>query len=78
MVFGCDMSEMFFEQLVDDIVYIYQNFEEMFVEDIVCKDIVYYFENCDILNVDDCVDEIFVYLDFEYFVDCDGCLMSFG
>ncbi|QRV16823.1 ABC transporter ATP-binding protein [Haloterrigena salifodinae] len=66
------------ETLAEDVVYVRQNPEEMFVADTVRDDIAYYLRERDREGVEERVDEVLSFLDLTALQDRDGRLLSVG
>ncbi|AFK18293.1 energy-coupling factor ABC transporter ATP-binding protein [Haloferax mediterranei ATCC 33500] len=76
-VLGKDTRETSPETLADDVVYIHQQPEEMFIEDSIEADISYYLRQRDHQDLD-IVEEVLDYLDLRHLRDQDGRLLSVG
>ncbi|MFC7140680.1 ABC transporter ATP-binding protein [Halosimplex aquaticum] len=77
-VLGTDTAETAPERLADDVVYVHQQPEEMFIEDSVEKDVGYYLRQRGREDADAVVDEVVDYLDLGAFRSADGRLLSIG
>lgn len=75
---GVDTESVLPEQLAEDVVYVNQNPEEMFIDDTVRADIAHYLEDRDYPDTDERVDEVIDFLDLEALADRDGRLLSVG
>ncbi|WP_396612774.1 ABC transporter ATP-binding protein [Haloferax sp. S1W] len=76
-ILGKDTRETSPETLADDVVYIHQQPEEMFIEDSIEADISYYLRQRDHQDLD-IVEEVLDYLDLRHLRDQDGRLLSVG
>lgn len=77
-VAGTQTSDVLPETLAEDIVYVHQNPEDMFIADDVRSEIAHYLEARDVDDVERRVDDVIAYLDLEALQDRDGRLLSVG
>ncbi|SFS97213.1 ABC transporter ATP-binding protein [Halostagnicola kamekurae] len=75
---GIDTDTVLPERLAEDVVYVHQNPEEMFIDDAVRADIAHYLADRDYPDTDERVDEVIDFLDLEAVADRDGRLLSVG
>ncbi|AHG02414.1 cobalt ABC transporter ATP-binding protein (plasmid) [Halostagnicola larsenii XH-48] len=75
---GVETETVLPEQLAEDVVYVHQNPEEMFIDDAVRADIAHYLEDRGNPDADERVDEVIDFLDLEAVADRDGRLLSVG
>ncbi|WP_135663772.1 ABC transporter ATP-binding protein [Halorhabdus rudnickae] len=78
VVDGIDTSDVLPEDLAEDVTYVDQNPEEMFIRDTVRGDIAYFLEERGFEGVADRVDEIVEFLNLESLQHRDGRLLSVG
>lgn len=77
-VLGRNTADTAPEALAEDVVYIHQQPEEMFVEDSVEKDVSYYLRQRDREDAESVVSEVIDYLDLNNLREADGRLLSVG
>lgn len=75
---GVDTEAVLPEELAEEVVYVHQNPEEMFIDDAVRADIAHYLEDRDYPDTDERVDEVIDFLDLEELAERDGRLLSVG
>jgi len=75
---GTDTATTLPEQLAEEVVYVHQNPEEMFVEDSVRADVAHYLSARDVSNAEERVDEVISFLELEALEERDGRLLSVG
>ncbi|SEQ83293.1 ABC transporter ATP-binding protein [Natrinema salaciae] len=75
---GIDTASVLPERLADDVVYVHQNPEEMFIDDAVRADVAHYLEERAYADVDGRVDDVIEFLDLAALEDRDGRLLSVG
>lgn len=75
---GVDTGSVLPERLADDVVYVHQNPEEMFIGDSVRADVAHYLEDREYANVTERVDDVIDFLDLGALEDRDGRLLSVG
>lgn len=75
---GIDTETALPEQLAEDVVYVTQNPEEMFIEDTVRDDIAHYLRARDYPDTDRRVDDVIEFLDLGALQHRDGRLLSVG
>ncbi len=75
---GTDTAGASPEELAEEVVYVHQQPEEMFVEDTVEKDVSYYLRQRDRGDVAAVVDEVLETLDLDHLRAADGRLLSVG
>jgi energy-coupling factor transport system ATP-binding protein len=75
---GVDTDSTLPERLAEEVVYVHQNPEEMFVEDSVRADVAHYLHARDLEDVDARVDEVVSFLGLAHLEDRDGRLLSVG
>lgn len=77
-VSGTNTEDVLPEQLAEEVVYVKQNPEEMFIGDTVRADVAHYLDDRDYPNVEQRVDEVIEFLDLEALQSRDGRLLSVG
>ncbi|WP_129113207.1 ABC transporter ATP-binding protein [Halegenticoccus tardaugens] len=77
-VLGHDTAKTLPEEIAEDVVYVHQNPEEMFVADTVRGDVAYYLEQRGYEDADERVDRVLRSLDLTHLEDRDGRLLSVG
>ncbi|WP_089649851.1 ABC transporter ATP-binding protein [Halobacterium hubeiense] len=75
---GTDTTGVLPEQLAEEVVYVKQNPEEMFIDDSVRADVAHYLDDREYSNVEQRVDDVIEFLDLEPLQDRDGRLLSVG
>ncbi|KAA9396468.1 ATP-binding cassette domain-containing protein [Haloarcula sp. CBA1130] len=75
---GTDTERVLPEELADEVVYVKQNPEEMFIDDSVRADVAHYLKDRDYTDVEQRVDDVIDFLDLEALEDRDGRLLSVG
>lgn len=75
---GHDTTETSPEMLADDVVYVHQQPEEMFIEDSIEADVGYYLRQRDADDIEEIVDDVLAYLDLDHLRKRDGRLLSVG
>ncbi|GCF15997.1 energy-coupling factor ABC transporter ATP-binding protein [Haloarcula mannanilytica] len=75
---GTDTERVLPEELADEVVYVKQNPEEMFIDDSVRADVAHYLKDRDYTDVEQRVDGVIDFLDLEALEDRDGRLLSVG
>jgi len=75
---GTDTERVLPEELADEVVYVKQNPEEMFIDDSVRADVAHYLDDRDYADVERRVDDVIDFLDLEALEDRDGRLLSVG
>ncbi|EMA24219.1 ABC transporter ATP-binding protein [Haloarcula amylolytica] len=75
---GTDTGDVLPEQLAEEVVYVKQNPEEMFIDDTVRADVAHYLDDRGYPNVEQRVDEVIEFLDLEDLQSRDGRLLSVG
>ena len=75
---GTDTTGVLPEQLAEEVVYVKQNPEEMFIDDSVRADVAHYLADRDYPNVEQRVDDVIEFLDLEDLQTRDGRLLSVG
>ncbi|MFC6769117.1 ABC transporter ATP-binding protein, partial [Natrinema soli] len=75
---GVDTGSVLPERLADDVVYVHQNPEEMFIDDAVRADVAHYLEDREYADVEARVDDVIDFLDLGALEDRDGRLLSVG
>ncbi|WP_423746570.1 ABC transporter ATP-binding protein [Haladaptatus sp. SPP-AMP-3] len=75
---GTDTDAVLPEQLAEEVVYVKQNPEEMFINDSVRADVAHYLSERGYPDVEERVDEVIEFLDLTAFQDRDGRLLSVG
>ncbi|WP_136689299.1 ABC transporter ATP-binding protein [Halorhabdus amylolytica] len=77
-VVGRDTAETSPETLADEVVYVHQQPEQMFIEDSIEGDVAYYLRQRDAPDADAIVDDVLTYLDLDHLRKRDGRLLSIG
>lgn len=77
-VHGTETTATVPETLAEDVVYVHQNPEEMFVEDSVRADVGHYLTAREMANAETRIDDVVSFLDLEELEDRDGRLLSVG
>ncbi|MDL0131900.1 ATP-binding cassette domain-containing protein [Halobacterium salinarum] len=75
---GTDTAGVLPEQLAEEVVYVKQNPEEMFIDDSVRADVAHYLDDREYENVEQRVDDVIEFLDLEPLQHRDGRLLSVG
>ncbi|MBZ6495162.1 ABC transporter ATP-binding protein [Natrinema longum] len=75
---GVDTGTVLPERLADDVVYVHQNPEEMFIDDSVRADVAHYLEDRGYPDGAERVDDVIDFLDLGALQDRDGRLLSVG
>lgn len=75
---GTDTEGVLPEQLAEEVVYVKQNPEEMFIDDSVRADVAHYLADREYPNVEQRVDDVIEFLDLEDLQTRDGRLLSVG
>ncbi|GAA0725560.1 energy-coupling factor transport system ATP-binding protein [Halorubrum trapanicum] len=75
---GTDTTGVLPEQLAEEVVYVKQNPEEMFIDDSVRADVAHYLADRSYPNVEQRVDDVIEFLDLEDLQTRDGRLLSVG
>ncbi|RLM40310.1 ABC transporter ATP-binding protein [Haloarcula sp. Atlit-120R] len=75
---GVDAGAALPETLAEDVVYVHQNPEEMFIEDEVRADVAHYLRDRGYPDVDQRVDDVIEFLDLDALQHRDGRLLSVG
>ena len=75
---GTDTAGVLPEQLAEEVVYVKQNPEEMFIDDSVRADVAHYLSDRDYPNVEHRVDDVIEFLGLEDLQTRDGRLLSVG
>ena len=77
-VSGMETAATLPEVLAEEIVYVHQNPEEMFVEDSIRSDIAHYLTARDVPDAEARIEEVIAFLGLEELADRDGRLLSVG
>ncbi len=75
---GVDTAAVLPEQLAEEVVYVHQNPEEMFIEDEVRADVAHYLRERGVDGVEERVDDVIEFFDLEALQHRDGRLLSVG
>jgi energy-coupling factor transport system ATP-binding protein len=75
---GTDTAGVLPEQLAEEVVYVKQNPEEMFIDDSVRADVAHYLADRGYPDVEERVDDVIEFLDLEALQTRDGRLLSVG
>jgi len=75
---GVDTAGVLPEQLAEDVVYVHQNPEEMFIEDEVRADVAHYLRERGVDGIEERVDDVIEFFDLGALQHRDGRLLSVG